>query len=88
MACEVRIVVSRKATQRSPVFDAHEDDGNCLIFDVSIKTSVSKISVHGPKTAGHGDECIRVFDEHHFAYEEMLKLDPLIEIRVGLLLNG
>src|SRR5262249_42488823 len=43
--------------------------------------------IESPKTAGHDDEGVGVFDQHDFANEEVIELQHFVEVWVWLLLE-
>ena len=60
--------------------------GKSWIFPVCTRVATLEYFIHGSIAAGHRDECVRVFHQHHLADEEVPERQPVIEVAVGLLL--
>src|SRR5262249_41748225 len=72
--------------QTFPEFFSHEDDWEWSNFPALDEGSGLEEFVECSQTTGHDDERARVFDQTHFAREEIAKFQAAIDVRIFRLL--
>lgn len=68
-----------------PVIGPHEDDREVIEFIRLDKSQGFEQFVECAEAAGHDDEGVAIFDQHHFAHEEVAQGDMGIQVWIGVL---
>src|SRR5690625_3510560 len=80
----IRQMLLNPLKQHVPILFSYQHNRNTVNALSLNQSQALKHLIKGSKTAGKDDKALSILDEHHFPYKEIVKVDLVISMHIGI----